>query len=91
MMCITEHQARQTTMMLPNTINMLGYGELRDLSRGCSSSFALSRYDENPSSIGTKTDQTSAVWRTLRILRRIRSIAELYPVRTIEYEELDMT
>jgi hypothetical protein len=40
-------------------INMRGYEELLDQFHGCSSSFALLRYDEGPALIGTETDQIS--------------------------------
>jgi hypothetical protein len=57
-MYITERRAHQTTMMLPNMIIMRGYEESLVPSRGCSSSFALSRYDRRSALAETKTDQS---------------------------------
>lgn len=56
-MYIKGHQALQNTMTLPNMISMQGYEELLGPSHGCSSSFALSRYDERTTLIRIKTDQ----------------------------------
>jgi hypothetical protein len=57
-MYIAEHRAHQTTMMLPNMINMRGCEESLDLSHGCFSSFALSRYDRRSTLVKTKTNQS---------------------------------
>ena len=56
-MYTTEHPTHQTTMSLPNMINMRGYEELLDRFHGCSSLFALSRYSEMSAFAELKTDQ----------------------------------